>query len=441
MNKQIVTLLLLIVSCLLLNAQETAGLHFKKIKALVDTISNVLNKEYVSADLATKMSAFISSRLDSGKYTAFQDLEALSNQLTEDLRSISHDKHLSVFVDYERVREESKKKKPVQTMEIATAESKWLQERNYGFNELKILDGNIGYLNLKNFDAAKYAGETAAAAMHFLNSSKAIIIDLRENSGGSPNMIQLLISYFYKDQPIHINDFYIRSTNETKQVWTLPYVPGKKLDRLPLYILTSPHTFSAAEGFSYCLKNLNRATIVGETTGGAAHPSFTMAVTDSFSITVPNTIVIDPFTHTDWEGTGVKPDIMVTADQALLKAQLLILEKLVKEEKENTLYKWLYIKFKCLDQPFHASKELMRSYVGNYDDNLISWKQDKLYYQDPYLPKTELHAMEKDLLSFEGTDFVRIQIIRENGKITGLMFLHPQENSSVYKRIIKCAEF
>jgi hypothetical protein len=441
MNKPIVILLLLAANCFLMRAQETAGFCFKKTKALVDTISSVLNKEYISVDLARKMNAFIYARLDSGKYNGFKNSEALGNQLTEDLRSISHDKHLTIFVDYQRMREESKKKKTAQTMEIATAESKWLQERNYGFTELKILDGNIGYLNLKNFDATTYAGETAAAAMCFLNCTKAIIIDLRENSGGSPNMIQLLISYFYKDQPIHINDFYVRSTNETKQIWTLPYVPGKKLDRQPLYILTSLHTFSAAEGFSYCLKNLNRATIVGETTGGAAHPCFTMAVSDSFSITIPNTIVIDPLTHTDWEGTGVKPDVTVIADRALLKTQLLILEKLMKEEKENTLYKWLYIKFKCLDQPFHASKELIRTYVGNYDDNIIFWEQDKLYYQDPDFPKTELHVMEKDLLSFEGADFVRIQIIRENGKVVGLMFLHPNENSPVYNKLIKCVEF
>jgi tetratricopeptide (TPR) repeat protein len=126
--------------------------------------------------------------------------------------------------------------------------------QNNGFEEVKRLPGNIGYLRLNNFMQSYYGGGTAAAAMNFLANTDALIIDLRDNQGGSPTMIRLISSYFF-DTPVHLNSFYIRKGDITRQSWTFSHVQGQRLSRTPLYILTGKKTFSAAEEFTYNLKH------------------------------------------------------------------------------------------------------------------------------------------------------------------------------------------
>ena len=172
-----------------------------------------------------------------------------------------------------------------------------------------------------------YPTPTAVAAMNFLAHADAIIIDLRENGGGDPKMIALVSTYLFS-KPTHLNDLWERKSNTTQQYWTLPYVPGDRLDGKPAYVLTSKRTFSGAEEFSYNLKNLKRATIVGETTGGGAHPVRGQRIDDHFIIGVPFARAINPISKTNWEGTGVEPDVKVPAAEALATAQKLAIEKL-----------------------------------------------------------------------------------------------------------------
>ncbi|MCG3120544.1 MAG: hypothetical protein ALAOOOJD_03288 [bacterium] len=173
------------------------------------------------------------------------------------------------------------------------------------------------------------ASEAAATAMNFLANTDALIIDLRRNGGGQPEMVALLSSYLF-DKPTHLNDIYSRFDNRTQEYWTSETVAGKRYgESKPVYVLTSNRTFSGAEEFAYNLKNLKRATIVGETTGGGAHPVRPHRITDHFMIGVPFARAINPITKTNWEGTGVTPDIETTAEQALKVAQLAALKNLV----------------------------------------------------------------------------------------------------------------
>jgi retinol-binding protein 3 len=203
----------------------------------------------------------------------------------------------------------------------------WARQINYGFERVERLAGNIGYLDLRQFGPPPLIGDAAAAAMTFLANASAVIIDLRQNGGGSPDAVALLASYFFDGPPVRLNDIYDRPTNETRQFRTLPYVPGKRLADKDLYILTSARTFSAAEDFTYALKNLKRATIVGEVTGGGAHPVAPHRLGDHFMIGVPSGRSISSITNTDWEGIGVEPDIKVPAAKALATAHLKALEK------------------------------------------------------------------------------------------------------------------
>jgi C-terminal processing protease CtpA/Prc len=203
---------------------------------------------------------------------------------------------------------------------------KEMERMNCGFVKVEILPGNVGYLKFDMFADPDVCGPTAVAAMNFLAHVDAIIFDLRENGGGDPEMIALLSTYLFSE-PTHLNDLWERKDDTTHQHWTLPYVPGTRLDGKPVYVLTSSQTFSGAEEFSYNLKNLKRATIIGETTGGGAHPVAGHRIDDHFMIGVPFARAINPISKTNWEGTGVEPDIKVPATDALTTAQKLAAEK------------------------------------------------------------------------------------------------------------------
>jgi C-terminal processing protease CtpA/Prc len=193
------------------------------------------------------------------------------------------------------------------------------------------LEGNVGYLDLHAFRSTDDAAAAALGAMSFLSNSDAIIIDLRNNFGGGASMYLLLISYFFDSDIVHLSDLVNRRSDSTQQFWTLPYVPGKRLPEVELYILTSERTFSAAEEFTYDLQSLKRAVVVGETTGGGAHLATRLVVDDNFFMFMPFAGARNPVTKANWEGVGIRPDIAVDEADALKTAHLLALKSLIKK--------------------------------------------------------------------------------------------------------------
>jgi C-terminal processing protease CtpA/Prc len=237
---------------------------------------------------------------------------------------VSHDKHLRVLYSHDTL-PKPREPSPEERRNMRARMSK----RNFGFEKVERLEGNIGYLDLRGFFDADTAGETAAAAMTFLANTDALIIDVRKNGGGSPGMVALLCSYLFDGSPRHLNSLAWRKSGgeEVQQWWTLPYVPGKKFVGKDVYVLTSKRTFSAAEEFTYNLLTQKRAIIVGETTGGGAHPGGPRPINDHFAVWVPSGRAINPVTNTNWEGKGVKPDVAVPEDHALKTAHLAALKK------------------------------------------------------------------------------------------------------------------
>src|SRR5262249_45665907 len=156
---------------------------------------------------------------------------------------------------------------------------------NYGFARVEILDGNVGYLDLRGFLPAEIARDSAGAAMAFLANADALIIDLRANGGGEPSMIQLLCGYFF-ERPTPLNTFEWRGREGREESWSAAEVPGKKRPDVPLFVLTSATTFSAAEEFAYDLKCLKRATLIGARTGGGANPGSSHVVGGVLSVFV-----------------------------------------------------------------------------------------------------------------------------------------------------------
>jgi CubicO group peptidase (beta-lactamase class C family) len=276
-----------------------------------------LNDAYVFPEVAKKMEAAIRERMQRKEYDAITSPSALAAALTNHLQEVSHDKHLRVTYSREsfRDRREPSKEEIEQQKAFAAA-------RNFGFLKVERLDGNVGYIDFRGFMEADWAADTLAGAMNFLGNTDALIFDVRNNGGGQPEMVALICSYLF-DKRTHLNDIYWRPTNKTTEYWTLDKFAGKRYgEQKAVYVLTSRRTFSAAEEFTYNLKNLKRATIVGETTGGGAHPVEFRRINEHFGIGVPAGRAINPITKTNWEGTGVKPDVEVAADQALKAAHL-----------------------------------------------------------------------------------------------------------------------
>lgn len=197
-------------------------------------------------------------------------------------------------------------------------ESYWdgLNRKNSGFNKLEILDGNIGYVSFWGFDKVNKASrERVASVMAFLSNTKSIIFDLRDNGGGQPEMVQLISSYLFKER-VQLSSLYWRDSGETDEFWTFKRVNGKKRPNIPVYIVTSNKTFSAAEAFAYDLQSLKRAIVIGETTGGGAHPMRFIDFGAGFVAGIPYGKAVNPVTQSNWEWTGVKPDITTSKEKA-----------------------------------------------------------------------------------------------------------------------------
>ena len=396
-------------------------------QAIVDEISALLNKNYIFAETAAKMEERIRTRLKNGDYDKFSDAREFALAVSQDLASVSKDKHLGfdfapeMAADIRRLRSRN-------ADEVKAAREKELnadRRDNFGFRKVEQLPGNIGYLDFRVFLSPDQAGATAVAAMNFLAYCDAIIVDLRQNGGGDPAQIQLISSYFFAE-PAHLNDLYYRAADTTENYWTLPYVPGPKPVGADLYILTSAGTFSGAEEFSYNMKNLKRAIIIGETTGGGAHPTNAMIVQENFILRVPVGRAINPVSKTNWEGTGVTPDIPVPAAQAFDRAYAMAVEKLAAKAADPQTkgeFEWILIGLKAKTGPPRVDEKTLKTYTGVYGERKITFENGALFYQRTG-PKYRLIPLTGTLFAVEGLDYFRVEFVVKDGQAVELVGLY-----------------
>lgn len=288
---------------------------------VVDAIARQLEAEYVFADIGKKMANTLRANEKNGEYSSISNGGALSHVFTKHLREISNDKHIVVTFDQHQPR-----------MDISAAIGNMAglsSKKSFDFVKNTRLPGNIALVELNSFPPPEIGDDAVTKVMNEVADADALIIDLRSNGGGSPDMVALISSYLFGEVPVHLNDLSYRRSAMSRQFWTHKTLAGKRYGfAKPVYVLTSSRTFSAAEEFSYNLKNLKRAVIVGTITGGGANPGQTFNLVENFSMFIPTGRAINPITNTNWEGVGVKPDVEVSANEALAVAQKLALEKL-----------------------------------------------------------------------------------------------------------------
>lgn len=420
---------LLILTASVQGLAATVSLDQQTKRTVVETVGTLLIDKYIDLESAKRTRDFLITRLEAGDYDSIVDPGAFSQSLTADLLEASKDYHF--FIEFNPKRAGLIKAARSQSKEeVEKAQIKFRQEerwRNFGFHKLEHLQGNIGYLDLRSFSNPAYGGETAVAAMGFLANMAAVIVDLRNNHGGSPAMVQLICSYFVEGTVqgrTHLNSFERRHNNSLEQYWTLEYVPGKRMFDTDLYVLVSPQTGSGAEEFAYNMKNLKRATLVGETTRGAAHPIDEVIIEEDFVMHLPTGRPINPISGTNWEGTGVEPDVTVPADQAFDRAYQMALQKLSEESAVHQFeINWALEGLKARLDPVALRKETLEKYAGDYGERKITLEEGGLYYRRKG-PSYRMLPINETLFGLAGLEEFRIQfVIDKNGKVTGLVGL------------------
>lgn len=291
---------------------------------VIERIAGQLEHEYAIPELGESVSAELRQRLERGEYAAYDDGGAFAERLTRDLRRMSDDAHLHVEYSAEPIQDTAGADDEYDARQM---ERYYGAHRNFGFRRVEHLEGNIGLLVLDVFAPVAMGGDTAVAAMHFLANTRALIVDLRNNSGGHGEMVNLLAAYLFDQGGQPLSGLYWRPDDKLTQTHVQTYVPGPRYgEDKPVYVLISERTFSAAENFAYDLQALERVTVIGETSGGGAHPFEYSRLTPHFVLSLVKGRSVNPITGGNWQGTGVKPDIAVSADQALERALALARE-------------------------------------------------------------------------------------------------------------------
>lgn len=294
---------------------EISPVQKKELKTLIHKISDSLEKYYVNLEKGKKTGDYIKGRYTQGSYKELSDPKELAKVLTADLRSVHGDKHL--YVSFRPLYNSSEPEKKIKRLDKSGIWS------NYGFQEVQVLDGNIGYVRIANFsnwDNLDEAKEAATATMNMVSNTDAIIFDVRNNSGGVPYLVSHVASYLFEGERVHLTQYVERYNNSSYGIYTETNIPGRKLPNVPVYILVNNKTASAGEEFAFWLKNLERATIIGETTMGAGYGAMSHRLNDRFIVSISSEVEINPITKTNFEQVGVIPNIKTVNDSAYSKA-------------------------------------------------------------------------------------------------------------------------
>jgi len=414
--------------CISQSRQNKSFLDKKATKTLVDTLAFQLRKFYVFKDAANRMGNYIQKRCKEGAYYNISDPHILAGQLTKDVSSIHLDEHFHIEYNPEIAKELAGEIEDVP----AYVENKLNKERekNFGFKQFEILNGNIAYLEISSFSRLNaYSKKAADAALHMVSNASALIIDLRYGIGGSLDMVTYLMSHFFKEKTL-IMDIYLRSENDTLHYYTTPdSIPGR-LSEMPIYILTSYKTFSAAEALAYGLQSHGRAIVVGEVTRGGAHTVKYRNLSNGFIGDIPFGVARNPITKTNWEKIGITPNIMVNRDKALEAAEIDFFEKTklkVKDQNELRKLNWEFDLIQSKNHPQELDSLTFRKHCGDYGPYTIYFSKGQLYYQKVGKAVFALLPLNGNTMKVKGNDSFRIEFVTNESGVCVSIITHYED--------------
>lgn len=348
-------------------------------REVIDTVSAQVERIYVDADTGRMIGAHLRDRLTAGVYDTVSDPRVLARLLTADLRTVNHDLHLSVAYT---APDPTATGGPQRGSPLAFLG----RSNHFALGRIDVLPGNIGYLEINGFATDQAARDVLVGALRYLQTTDAIILDLRRNRGGDGSFVNFLISHFTGPDTLASVTVKLRAGNRTNTRYTLASVPGPRRPDVPLYVLTSRMTGSAGEDCAFVLKNLKRATIIGDRTAGAGHNVTFVPSGHGFQTGISFSRVSDPRTGQEWEQVGVQPDIKVDVPTALDVAQSLALKTLA-EQATGGQRAQLDVIRETIEARIHVHDvpaEKLASYAGAYEGNRrVTIVSGKVSYETP----------------------------------------------------------
>ena len=400
-------------------AQEGTRLRPAERAAILEEIADTVNEAFYDEARAAQIAA----DLRAADFSAIATHEAFAEALTARLHE--EDRHFAVRYlgprEVARMLEDHERERADEGGDPFAA----ARRGNFGFEEVSILPGNIGYIKFDQFAPAGVAGDTARAALDFVAHTDAIIFDMRENTGGDPSMVQFMISHFlHPAESIAINTFVSRQTEYPQQLNSLNYHPSGHRPDVPVYVLTSGGTGSAGEAFPYHLQALERATIVGEVTYGAGNPGDTFFLDAGYAIFISTGSARNPITGTNWEGVGVQPDIETPAPAALDTALLDAYDTLLASDApddQKLLWTWGREEIGARLEPMDLTEDQLADYVGSYGPRRVFADGGTLYYQREDRDPIVLTPVGEDRFLYGDDGRFRVAFERDRGgRVTAL---------------------
>ena len=420
-----------------------APLDAARRRNVVDTLSARLIKHYVDADTGLLIAARLRQRLTSGAYDAITSPARFAEALTVDLRSVNGDRHLNVTYNPEQ----PGLRPGPEGIRMGTLPSALpttftpvpdpVRRTNYALGRVDVLPGNVGYLDIRGFSGAANVVPALKAVFEYLQGTDAIIFDLRRNGGGSPFSVNAIISHFTTADTIASLTVRNRSANQTFTRYTYANVPGPRRPTVPLYVLTSGATASAGEDFTFVLKNMKRATIVGGTTAGAGHNNANVDIGEGFNASISFTRVVDPKTGAEWERVGVTPDVPVDQAKALDVAHALALKTIAASETDARRRRVLDLTREGIEAqvtPRVIPAATLRSFAGEYDGGrTVALEGNQLTYSGRLgAPPDPIIALTDSTFAFGA---LRLAFERDASGKTILRLTPPEGESLTYARV------
>jgi len=421
-----ITLFLLIISFACM-AQERRPAVVEQMtpeltKVIIDTLSKALINNYVFTDKARLMSKYLSGQLAKGAYRNIKDPQDFAIQISADLQTACPDLHMGFHYNARLaqmgpppVRGPDPHQDSLRNADMA--------ERNFLFTATEILPGNVGYVKFNGFvDPTPGAIQTVTAAFRFVQHTKTLLIDLRENHGGSPEMVKQVLSYFFAEKT-RVNDIIVPNRRDTAKGWTDPAATDGVLLRMPDYVLTSSQTVSAAEDLAYAMQATKRGTIAGEKTAGGSHPVGPVFLGHGFVAGIPFAHTYNIHTGTEWEGTGVIPDMALKADASL-------------DEVTSTLFpnSWYANQQKAVDGPFAPTS--VQAYLGTYEGGLKFYTKDGAFYcQNPERGGQVFKLRYISPGFYQLDENVQIKFGQQQGSASGMQFYWSDGNISFKQKM------
>ncbi|HEX8660443.1 MAG TPA: S41 family peptidase [Brevundimonas sp.] len=399
-------------------------------REVVSHLNVALQENYIFPDRIPAISAELDRRVQSEPI----DRQRFAESLTQGLIRASEDLHFSVAFDPDGVAADRRAKAEGETTTQAQHDAE--QAANFGFRDVRRLDGGLAYVRFDFFADPQYAQETAAGVMRFAEGAKGLILDLRYNNGGVLEMAQFLMSYLYpagKEQEFFDYNYNDHGVRVERSQWNLAAVPGQRLADIPVVVLTGSTSFSSAEWMAFSLQRLGRATVIGERTAGGAHPVTRVPIDDRFMLQVPFGQIRDPVKGQDFEGVGVTPDLVVPASEALLAARKFLLQG--RAEAGDADARWALIPIEFAISGEIPSGTDLDDAAGTYEGRILRRTATGLTYhwRDRFV--LALDPIGKDLFAVQGTDDYRLRLVRENGDVSGLERVWKSGESVTYRRL------